>query len=58
VDQGIARKTLQGNLRVELNQSTPHGAGVTGAGRRLKIVFEIDKSAFTRILSSVIALMR
>ena len=58
VDPGIARKVIQGNLRMELNRSTLRGASVTVEGRRLQIVLEIDKSAFSRILSRLIALKR
>lgn len=58
VEPGIARRTVWGNLRMELNRTTMRGASVSVEGERLRLVLEIDNEGFTHILKSVIELVQ
>ncbi len=56
VNESISKKTITGNLQMELNYTTLRGASVRVDGKRLKLVMEIDKQGFSDILLRIINL--
>ncbi len=58
IDPGIGGRLMETGLRMELGQNALRGACITQRGSGVKVVLDIDKSKFDRILSRVIALKR
>ncbi len=58
VEPGIARRLLATGLRMELGQNAMRGASITQRGSGVKLILDIDKSRFDRILSRVVALKK
>jgi len=56
VDPGIARSIRATGMRMELGQNVMRGASITQRGDAVKLIFDIDKDAFDRILTRVIGL--
>ncbi|HVP19783.1 MAG TPA: nucleoside hydrolase [Spirochaetia bacterium] len=58
IEPAIAGRLLETGLRMELGQNALRGACITRRGSGVKLIQDIDKSGFDRILSRVIALKR
>lgn len=58
VDPAIAGRLLATGLRMELGQNAMRGASVTQRGSGVKLILDIDKSGFDRILCRVVALKK
>ncbi|MGA2614829.1 MAG: nucleoside hydrolase [Spirochaetia bacterium] len=58
VDPAIAGRLLATGLRMELGQNAMRGASVTQRGSGVKLILDIDKSGFDRILCRVAALKK
>jgi inosine-uridine nucleoside N-ribohydrolase len=58
IEPGIAGRLLGTGLRMELGQNALRGACITQRGSGVKVILDVDKSGFDRILSRVIALKR
>jgi len=56
VDPSIAARVLRTGLRMELGQNTMRGASITQRGSGVKVLLDIDRQAFDRLLKRVIAL--
>lgn len=58
VDPAIAGRLLATGLRMELGQNAMRGASVTQRGSGVKLILDIDKSGFDRILCRVVSLKK
>jgi purine nucleosidase len=56
VDPRIGRRLSSTGMRMELGQNVMRGASITQRGDRVKLILDIDKSGFDRILTRVIGL--
>ncbi len=56
VDPGIAKTIRAPGMRMELGQNAMRGASITQRGDGVKLIFDIDKAGFDRILTRVIGL--
>lgn len=58
IDPRIAGRLVDTGLRMELGQNALRGACITQRGTGVKLILDVDKAGFDRVLSRVIALKR
>jgi len=56
IHPGIAGRLVETGLRMELGQNALRGACITQRGTGVKLILDIDKAGFDRVLSRVVAL--
>ncbi len=58
IDPGVAARVIEMDLRMELGQNALRGACITQRGSGVKVVLDVDKSKFDRMLSRVMTVKR
>jgi hypothetical protein len=56
IDPKIAGRLLATGMRMELGQNAMRGASITQRGDGVRLILDIEKAGFDRMLSRVIAL--
>ena len=56
IDPKIAGRLLATGMRMELGQNAMRGASITQRGDGVRLILDIDKPGFDRVLSRVITL--